>query len=180
MRRLHLAMVLGSVLGCGGGNSSAADTTAKTGNGAVAVGSLAPNYHAVSLNGDSVSLLAMRGRVVLVNIWATWCHPCRSEIPALQAIHTRYQPRGLELVGVSVDNDGADNDIREFMKEFGMSYAVWRDPEERVSSQFLLVGVPATFLIDQQGILRWRHTGPIASDDPSLSAAIEHALERSQ
>ena len=179
MRRLYPVMVLSAALGCGA-KSNGADTTANTGNGIVAVGSPAPNYRAVNLDGDSVSLVAMRGKVVLVNIWATWCHPCRSEIPALQAIHTRYQPRGLELVGVSVDNDGANNDIREFMKEFGMSYAIWRDPEERVSSQFLLVGVPATFLIDKQGLLRWRHTGPVAPNDTSLSSAIERALEGSQ
>jgi cytochrome c biogenesis protein CcmG, thiol:disulfide interchange protein DsbE len=142
----------------------------------VEIGARAPAYRAISLAGDSVSIEQQRGKVLLLNVWATWCHPCRTEIPELRAIHDKYKSRGLELVGVSVDSDGADDGIREFMNDFKMNYAIWRDPDERVSSQFLIVGVPATFLIDREGILRWRKTGPIALGDTSLSAAIERAL----
>jgi cytochrome c biogenesis protein CcmG, thiol:disulfide interchange protein DsbE len=144
--------------------------------GKVEVGAPAPGYRTVALSGDSVSLRDQRGKVVLLNVWATWCHPCRDEIPELQAIHTRYRARGLELVGVSVDADGSDDAIRAFMKDFEMTYPVWRDPDERVSTQFLVVGVPATFLIDREGVLRWRKTGPIQPNDTTLSAAIERAL----
>lgn len=142
----------------------------------VEVGAPAPAYTTVSLDGDSVSLASLRGKVVLFNIWATWCHPCRDEIPELRAIHAKYQARGLELVGVSVDADGTDDAIRSFMDEFKMTYPVWRDPDERVSTRFLAIGVPATYLIDREGILRWRKTGPIAPNDTSLAAAIERAL----
>ena len=142
----------------------------------VEVGAPAPAYRAVSLTGDSVTLADERGRVVLLNVWATWCHPCRAEIPELRSIRETYRARGFELIGVSVDAEGADDDIRKFMTEFGMSYPIWRDPDERVSSQFLVVGVPATFLIDRNGVLRWRKTGPITRGDTSLTAAIERAL----
>jgi cytochrome c biogenesis protein CcmG/thiol:disulfide interchange protein DsbE len=142
----------------------------------VEVGAPAPAYTTVSLDGDSVSLAGQRGKVVLFNVWATWCHPCRAEIPELRALHAKYQSRGLELVGVSVDADGSDEAIRGFMKEFQMSYPIWRDPDERVSNRFLVVGVPATFLIDRDGVLRWRKTGPIAPNDTSLAAAIERAI----
>src|SRR5262245_52359282 len=142
----------------------------------VAIGAPAPTYSAVSLSGDSVSLAAFRGKTVLLNVWATWCHPCRDEIPELQAIHERYKSRGLELVGVSIDADGNDDVIRGFMQDFKMTYPIWRDPDERVSTRFLVVGVPATFLIDRQGVLRWRKTGPIEPGDSSLVAAIERAL----
>jgi len=145
--------------------------------GKVEVGAPAPAYRTVALNGDSVSLAAVRGKVVLLNVWATWCHPCRDEIPELQAIHTKYQSRGLELVGVSVDSDGSDDAIRAFMNDFRMTYPIWRDPDERVSTQFLVVGVPATFLIDRAGVLRWRKTGPIQPNDSTLAAAIERALD---
>ena len=144
--------------------------------GKVEVGAPAPGYRTVALNGDSVSLADQRGKVVLLNVWATWCHPCRTEIPELQAIHTRYQARGLELVGVSVDADGSDDAIRTFMRDFAMTYPIWRDPDERISTQFLVVGVPATFLIDRDGVLRWRKTGPIQPNDTTLAAAIERAL----
>lgn len=145
--------------------------------GKVEVGAPAPAYAAVSLDGDTVSLGAQRGKVVLLNVWATWCHPCRDEIPELRAIHAKYQARGLELVGVSVDTDGSDDAIKSFMKDFEMTYPIWRDPDERVSAQFLVIGVPATFLIDKQGILRWRKTGPIQPGDSTLTAAIERALD---
>lgn len=144
--------------------------------GRVEIGARAPSYSTRSLNGDSVSLAGQRGKVVLLNIWATWCHPCRTEIPELRQIHARYKGRGLELIGVSVDSDGTDDAVRSFMADFEMTFPVWRDPEERISNRFLAVGVPATFLIDREGILRWRKTGPIAPGDTSLTAAIEMAL----
>lgn len=142
----------------------------------VDIGAPVPAYAAASLAGDSVSLEALRGKVVLLNVWATWCHPCRDEIPELQALHERYAARGLELVGVSVDAESADDAIRAFMRDFRMTYPVWRDPGERVSAQFHIVGVPATFLIDRGGVLRWRKTGPIQPGDTTLVRALEEAL----
>jgi len=146
------------------------------GDGRVDIGLPVPAYRAVSISGDSVSLAAQQGKVVLLNIWATWCHPCRDEIPELRELHAKYKDRGLELVGVSVDADGAEDNIREFMKEFEMTYPVWLDPAERISTQFLTVGVPTTFLIDRKGLLRWRKTGPVAPNDTALTNAIERAL----
>lgn len=142
----------------------------------VDVGLPVPAYSALSLTGDTVSLADLRGKVVLLNTWATWCHPCRDEIPELQALHEKYAARGLELIGVSVDTDGADEAIREFMRDYRMTYPVWRDPGERVSAQFHTVGVPTTFLIDRAGVLRWRKTGPIQPGDATLAAALEQAL----
>jgi thiol-disulfide isomerase/thioredoxin len=130
----------------------------------------------VTLAGDSVSLAARRGGVVLLNIWATWCHPCRDEIPVLERLHERLAPRGLDVVGVSVDTRGAEGDIREFVRRFGMTYEIWHDPDERVSSTFLAVGVPATYLIGKDGTLRWKHIGPIRENDPGLTNALEEAL----
>lgn len=180
MRRcaiLASLVALSLAAACSRGETSGGDSSAPAARaGRVDIGSPAPAYRTVALGGDSVSLEQQRGKVVLFNVWATWCHPCRAEIPELRAIHAKYAARGLELVGVSVDTEGSDADIREFMKEFEMSYPIWRDPEERVSSQFMLVGVPATFLIDRAGILQWKKTGPIAPGDTSLSAAIERAL----
>src|SRR5215207_11518579 len=84
----------------------------------VEVGQPAPRYSALTMTGDSVSLVAQRGQVVLMNMWATWCGPCRKEIPELRAIHSTYKDRGLKLIGVSVDADGMDDAIRAFLKEF--------------------------------------------------------------
>ena len=155
---------------------AAAGCSGEAGVARVDIGAPAPAYAAASLAGDSVSLAALRGKVVLLNVWATWCHPCRDEIPELQALHERYGARGLELVGVSVDAESADEAIRAFTRDFRMTYPVWRDPAERVSAQFHVVGVPATFLIDREGVLRWRKTGPIQPGDASLVGALEEAL----
>ena len=148
----------------------------QAGGGRVEVGLPVPAYRTIALNGDSVALGDQKGKVVLLNIWATWCHPCRDEIPELREIHARYKDRGLELVGVSVDADGAEDNIREFMREFEMTYPVWLDPAERISAQFLTIGVPTTFLIDREGVLRWRKTGPVVTTDSTLMKAIEQAL----
>jgi thiol-disulfide isomerase/thioredoxin len=140
------------------------------------IGQPAPAYRTVSLAGDSVSLSQKRGRVILLNVWATWCHPCRDEIPILQGLHERYATRGLDLIGVSVDAHGEEDTIREFARDFKMTYPVWLDPDERVQSTFLAIGVPATFLIDRQGVLRWRHVGPVRASDTTLLHELERAL----
>ncbi|MBM4194581.1 MAG: TlpA family protein disulfide reductase [Gemmatimonadetes bacterium] len=144
--------------------------------GAIAVGAPAPDYATHSLAGDSVSLTALKGKTVLLNVWATWCHPCRDEIPQLEALHQQYKDRGLEVVGVSVDVDGMQDGIRSFMTDFKMTYPVWLDPAERVSAQFRTIGVPETFLIDRIGTIRWRKIGPIQHGDTTLTNAIERAL----
>jgi thiol-disulfide isomerase/thioredoxin len=144
--------------------------------GSVAVGSPAPSYAAVRLGGDSVSLESLRGKVVMLNIWATWCAPCRDEIPVLQALHEQYGRDGLEIVGVSVDARGEDARIRDFARGMRMTYPIWHDPDDRVSSLYRAIGVPATYLIDREGILRWRRIGPIEAADTSLIRSITDAL----
>ena len=142
----------------------------------VAVGQPLPAYRTVNLAGDSVSIAQEKGRVVLLNLWATWCHPCRDEIPVLQALHERYASQGLRVIGVSVDANGEEPAIRDFMKAFRMTYPVWRDPNERISQLYLAIGVPTTFLVSREGVLLWRHTGPVRRDDRVLVQLIERAL----
>ena len=151
-------------------------TGAAVSDGRVEIGAPAPQFATLSLDGDSVSLAKNRGKVVLMNIWATWCHPCRTEIPELVALHARYHDQGLETIGVSVDTDGTDDAIRTFARDFKMTFPIWRDPDERTTALFRTVGVPSTYLIDKNGILRWRKIGPIAPGDTSLTNAIARAL----
>jgi len=141
-----------------------------------AVGKPAPDYGAVTVDGDSVSLAAQRGKVVLLNIWATWCHPCRDELPVLQRLYEQNAARGLEIVGVSVDARGEGEKVRAFARQFGLTYPIWLDPDERASALFLAPGVPATYLVDRTGVLRWRHVGPVREGDPALRRALEQAL----
>ena len=174
MSRLRYALLAGLLVGAT--SCTAKDAPVAASDGRVEVGLAVPAYSTISLAGDSVSLAKQHGKVVLLNIWATWCHPCRAEIPELLALQAKYGGRGLELIGVSIDTDGTDDAIRTFTREFRMNYPIWRDPDERISTQFLAVGVPATFLIDRRGVLQWRKTGPIAPNDTALAAAIERTL----
>lgn len=169
---LAAGWLLAAVTGCGGGAGGAPQ--------AVTVGEPAPAYAGQTLAGDSVTLASLRGKTVLLNVWATWCTPCRTEIPALQRLHDRFASNGLEVVGVSVDADGDEEKIRGFMRDFGMSYPVWRDPAERVSATFLVIGIPATFLVGPDGTLLFRHIGPVTDTDPRLLAAIEQGLGRAE
>ena len=141
-----------------------------------AVGTPVPVYGALTLQGDSTDLARMKGHVVLLNVWATWCIPCRREVPELQALHQQYEAKGLRVWGVSIDGGDADSDVAAFVKDFGMTYAVLRDPGERVLSTFRIQGVPASYLIDREGIVRWKTLGPFKADNAELQAALQQTL----
>ncbi|MFN8579734.1 MAG: TlpA disulfide reductase family protein [Gemmatimonadaceae bacterium] len=168
-RRL-LAGVLLTVAGCERGAASARPVT---------VGQPAPPYAAANLDGARVATPALAGRVVLLNVWATWCAPCRDEIPFLERLHKADAPRGLTIVGVSVDADGENDKVAAFAKEMGMTYAIWRDPEQRILSEYMAIGVPASYLIDRKGVLRWKHVGIIHETDARFLASLDSALAAS-
>lgn len=142
----------------------------------VVVGNEAPEYAAKTIDGAPASLESLRGKPVLLNVWATWCGPCEKEMPDLQRLHERAGPRGLVIVGVSIDQPSEAEAVRAFARERGVTFALWHDPDDRVSSTFRLMGVPATFLIAPDGTLLWRHTGPVQADDPELARLIDQAL----
>jgi cytochrome c-type biogenesis protein len=142
----------------------------------VAIGAPVPAYASKTVEGDEIRLADLRGNVVLVNIWATWCKPCREEIPALETLYQRHRADGFEVIGVSIDAPSEAGRLRPFVTELGATYPLWHDPDDRVSSTFLALGVPASYLIDREGVLRWRHMGPVRADDPTLTAALTTAL----
>lgn len=164
-------VILGLLLaGCGGadeGSHDAADALEPQD---------APAYQAATLEGDSVALSDLQGEVVLLNVWATWCTPCRQEIPELQALHEEHADRGLRVVGVTVDSRSAEPQVRQFIEEFDMTYDVWVDPDQTAVSTFEAIGVPLTVLIDREGQIVWRHLGAFQRGDPELVRAVESAL----
>lgn len=141
------------------------------------VGEPAPAYAARTADGNPISLADLRGQTVLLNVWATWCHPCRDELPDLQRLHEANAARGLRIVGVSVDAAGQEAEVVAFAREYGVTYDVWLDPKESVSSTFRTIGVPSTFLIAPDGTLLWRHVGPVKADDPELTRLLGQTLK---
>jgi peroxiredoxin len=140
------------------------------------LGAPAPAFSAVSIDGAPVSLDSLAGQVVVLNLWATWCLPCRAEIPELEALHREFASQGVTLIGVSIDVAGMGGDVRDFAEAQGMSYPIWLDPDRRFSLAFLTVGVPETFVIDRAGIIRYRMIGPVRRGDTTLVAAVRTAM----
>lgn len=120
----------------------------------VEVGKRAPNFTAVDIQkGDSVSLhQAASGRVTLVNIWATWCIPCRAEMPAMEQLYRELGPKGFRIIAISVD-EGNTADVQQFVKEFGLTFDVLQDKSGDIQRVFQTTGVPESFLLDKQGII---------------------------
>ena len=140
------------------------------------LGSPAPEYVTATLQGDSISLASLRGQVVLVNLWATWCVPCRTETPYLQALFEEHADRGFRILGISQDVGDARQDIESFVEEFGVTYTILHDPRMRGLDIYRVLGLPGTFLVDREGILRWMQYGPIREGDPAFLRALEDAL----
>ncbi len=115
----------------------------------------APRFVAMTVDRKPVprTLDDYAGQPLLVNIWATWCDPCREEMPSLQRLHESYKDRGLKIVAISVDDPGSDDLIREFAKEKGLTFEILHDAKSDVLTQFLVRGVPETFLISREGAI---------------------------
>lgn len=127
----------------------------------VEVGTSAPDFAARNLDGDRVSLGELRGQVVLLNVWATWCPPCVEEMPSLQRLHEHLGPEGLRVVAVSIDAAAGERDafgrpggnVRAFAGELGITFDIWRDPEGDIQRIYRTAGVPESFVIDRDGVI---------------------------
>lgn len=144
----------------------------------IEVGLPAPAYKAITMSGDSVSLASHRGHVVLLNIWATWCIPCRLEVPVVERLHQRYGPKGLDVIGVSVDVEDKKFMIENFTKTFAVTYEIWRDTKSGILETYRAIGVPATFIIGRDGVLLYKYLGPIPEGDSQIHRMIEEGLSR--
>ncbi len=139
------------------------------------VGTPMPEYKASYLDGSNFDLASQKGSVVLLNLWATWCGPCRFEIPELDKLHRTYSGRGFKVIGVSVDEGGA-KDVKPFVAEQKISYPIVLDPEGKLATIEQTESIPTSILIDRAGKVVWRHVGPVSTSDPLLTRALESAL----
>ncbi len=131
----------------------------------------APDYKSIELDGTPASISDYQGKVILVNLWATWCEPCREEMPALGELHSMFPRSDFEIIGVSIDDPGFEQVIVQTMAEDNLTYPVWLDPENRFQFAFRTIGVPESFLIDADGqiIHQWRGAfDPVSEDTINL------------
>lgn len=144
---------------------------------AVAAGAKAPDYRTVDLaSGDSVSLRARyRGHVTLVNIWATWCVPCRVEMPSMQRLYEANATRGFRIAAVSIDNEGPDV-VRDFVRELGLTFDVMQDQSGEIQQRYQTTGVPESFLLDTNGVIMKRVIGAHDWDSPFNQALVRRLM----
>ena len=151
----------------------------------VEVGSSAPEVRATDLRGQPVTLSQLRGQVVLLNIWATWCGPCQQEMPSMQRLYDALRPEGLRIVAVSIDakpgqpDDGghAGGDVAAFTREFGLTFDIWQDPGGAISRDYRTTGVPESFLVGRDGKIVKKVIGATEWDDPATVALIRRMLK---
>ena len=132
-----------------------------------------PAYAVTTLDGRYVTSDSLRGRVVLVNVWATWCGPCRAEMPLLQRMADRHRGAGLVVLGLSADR-GGDEPVRRFLRERGVTYPVAVVGPDGARPFGGVVGYPTSFLIDRDGVVRHQVVGPLAA--ASLEPAVRRLL----
>ena len=122
------------------------------------------------------SLADYRGQVLLVNVWATWCVPCRNEMPSIQALHDALGPKGLKVVAVSTDAAGTEQEIRAFADELKLTFEVLHDPEGKIELDYRTTGVPETFVIGRDGVIRKRVIGATDWNSTGNRALLEQLL----
>ncbi len=117
----------------------------------------APDFTLKSHSGKNIRLSELRGEVVLINFWASWCGPCRQEMPLLDELHNKYKPLGFTVLGVNVEQDPYQ--ARKLLKDMPVSFPVLFDDSSVVSRQYDVVAMPSTVLVDRSGNMRYLHKG---------------------
>jgi peroxiredoxin len=140
-------------------------------------GSAAPDFSLPSLDSDRPIVLSeLRGRVVLVNFWATWCQPCENEMPAMERLYQRLRPAGFELLAISVGEDPSV--VRSFRDRLGVTFPILLDSDKRVATAWQTFAFPESLLVDRDGTVLERYVGPREWDATAYVARIERLLDQ--
>jgi cytochrome c biogenesis protein CcmG, thiol:disulfide interchange protein DsbE len=146
--------------------------------GGVEINRPAPDFKAIDLaTRDTASLEDYRGSVTLVNIWATWCLPCREEMPSMQTLYDSLGTRGFRIAAISID-EGSPEDVAAFAEQFRLTFDILHDRSGQVERLYQTTGVPESFLLDRRGVLVKRVIGAHDWSSPANIGAVERLLEQ--
>ena len=143
------------------------------------VGGTAPEFSLSDLSGNAIRLANLKGRVVFLNIWATWCEPCREEMPAMQALYTQLHGPDFEMLAVNADQ-GDRAAVERFVREHGLTFPVLPDPDLQVADRYRVTGYPETFIIDRNGRVVDHALGPRDWDSTASRDAFRRLIERGE
>jgi cytochrome c biogenesis protein CcmG/thiol:disulfide interchange protein DsbE len=146
-----------------GGSGALAGTSRAPSLPAPVEGAAAPDFALPDVSGGSVRLSSLRGKVVLLNFWATWCPPCEAEMPLLEEAHQTWGERGLVVLAVNFDEP--EDEVGAFRDRLGLSIPLLLDQGGAVQELYQVRGYPTSFLIDRDGIVRVRHVGILSPDN---------------
>ena len=142
--------------------------------GAIGPQAAAPDFTLRTMNGPNLRLAEQRGRVVMVNFWATWCGPCRQEMPQLDRLYQKYRSSGFVLLGVNVDEDARK--AADVATKLGVTFPVLLDTDKAVSKLYDLSTMPSTVIIDRDGKVRYLHRGYLAGYEDNYDKQIRELL----
>jgi peroxiredoxin len=142
--------------------------------GAVTLQDQAPDFTLKSLEGSNLRLEEYRGQVVLINFWASWCGPCRQEIPLLDRLHQRYLDTGFAVLGINVEGEEAP--ARKLIDRIPVTFPVLIDQEQRVSELYELEAMPSTVVVDRDGVVRYIHRGYKPGDEAKYIEVVKELI----
>lgn len=135
------------------------------------------SYDAVdAVTGEKVSMADLRGRPAIIASWATWCVPCRKELPALERLHRAQGDDGVRVVIVNLDSAGDDDAVAEFVERFDLTMTQWRDADDRFTPTFKGLGIPMSALVDRDGVIIERWYGALDPDEPTVADALRDVM----
>jgi len=146
----------------------------------VTAGSRAADFKLEALDGTTVSLESLRGKVVFLNVWATWCGPCREEMPSMQTLYDDFKAnKDLVMLAASQDTSGRSA-VASYVKKNGYHFTILLDPENKISETYDVSGVPETFIIDRKGQIVAHHMGGFDWSRPDVKDALQQLLDSKQ
>jgi peroxiredoxin len=143
--------------------------------GAATPGSPAPDFTLVARDGGKVTLAGLKGQVVMINFWATWCGPCRQEMPLLAQLHAKYEPLGFTLLGVNVEPDSAA--AVTWLQGVPVPFPILFDTDSAVAGRFGVEGMPSTVFVDRNGQVRYVHRGYKPGDEARYADMIRSLVK---